>query len=95
MIEREFRRQHRVQDYARRLAVSPDHLSVLSHRHLGRSAGDVIRQRLLIEAKRLLSYSDKPAFVVAAELSFADAAYFGRFFRRETGATPGRYRNRG
>ena len=95
MIEREFRRQHRVHEYARRLGVSPGHLNVLSHRHLGRSAGSAIRQRLLLEAKRLLSYSEKPAFVVAGELGFADAAYFGRFFRRETGATPRRYRNSG
>jgi AraC-like DNA-binding protein len=94
LIDRDFRRQHRVQDYARRLGVSPGHLSVLCHRQLGRSASGVIRQRLLIEAKRLLSYSDKPAFVVAGELGFADAGYFGRFFRRETGATPRRYRNR-
>ena len=95
LIDREFRRQHRVQDYARKLGVSPGHLNVLSHRYLGRSASAAIHQRLLIESKRLLSYSDKPAFVVAGELGFADAAYFGRFFRRETGATPKRYRNRG
>jgi AraC family transcriptional activator of pobA len=95
MVERDFRRQHRVQEYARRIGVSPGHLNVLCHRHLGWPAGAAIRQRLLLEAKRLLRYSDKPAFVVAGELGFADAAYFGRFFRRETGATPRTYRNRG
>ncbi len=93
MIDRDFHRQHRVQEYARKLAVSPGHLNVLSHRHLGHSAGAAIRQRLLLEAKRLLRYSDKPAFVVAGTLGFADAAYFGRFFRRETGSTPRAYRN--
>lgn len=95
MVDRDFHRQHRVQEYARRLDVSPGHLNVLSHRHLGQSAGAAIRQRLLLEAKRLLRYSDKPAFVVAGELGFADAAYFGRFFRRETGSTPRAYRTDG
>lgn len=93
LVERDFRRLHRVRDYAERLAISPGHLSVLCHAHLGRSASDEIHQRLLVEARRLLRYTDKPAFAIAQELGFADPAYFGRFFRRETDATPRNYRN--
>jgi AraC family transcriptional regulator, transcriptional activator of pobA len=93
MVERDFRRVHRVRDYAERLDVSPGHLNVLCHAHLGRSASAEIHQRLLVEARRLLRYSDKPAFAIAQELGFADPAYFGRFFRRQTNATPRRYRN--
>ena len=94
LVEREFRRLHRVQDYAARLDVSPGHLSVLCHAHLGRSAGDEIHQRLLLEARRLLRYTDKPAFAIAQELGFADPAYFGRFFKREAGVTPRGFRVR-
>ncbi len=92
MVERDFRRLHRVRDYADRLRVSPGHLNVLCHTHLGRSASEDIHARLLLEARRLLRYSDAPAFAIAQELGFADPAYFGRFFRREAGITPGRYR---
>jgi AraC family transcriptional activator of pobA len=95
LVERDFRRLHRVRDYAERLDLSPGHLSVLCHAHLGRSASDEIHQRLLLEARRLLRYTDKPAFAIAQELGFADPAYFGRFFRRETHVTPRSYRNRG
>ena len=95
LIERDFRRQHRVRDYAERLDVSPGHLNVLCRAHLGRSASAEIHQRVLLEARRLLRYTDRPAFAIAQELGFADPAYFGRFFRRETGATPRRYRNGG
>ena len=95
LVERDFRRVHRVRDYADRLDVSPGHLSVLCHAHLGRSASDEIHHRLLLEARRLLRYTDKPAFAIAQELGFADPAYFGRFFRRETHVTPRSYRNRG
>ena len=92
MVDREFKRLHRVRDYAERLGVSPGHLNVLCHQHLGSSASAVIHQRLLLEAKRMLRYSDRASFVVSQELGFADPAYFGRFFKREAGVTPRRYR---
>jgi AraC-like DNA-binding protein len=93
-IERDFRRLHRVSDYAERLDLSAGHLNVLCHAHLGRSASAEIHQRVLLEARRLLRYTDKPAFAIAQELGFADPAYFGRFFRRESGVTPRQYRLR-
>jgi AraC family transcriptional activator of pobA len=92
LVEREFRRWHRVDEYAARLRVSPGHLSVLCKSHLGHSASGEIHRRLLIEARRLLLYTDKPAFAVARELGFADPAYFGRFFKREQRQTPRAYR---
>jgi AraC family transcriptional regulator, transcriptional activator of pobA len=93
MIDREFRTLQRVQDYADRLGVSTGHLNVVCNRHLGRSASAQIHQRVLLEAKRLLRYTDKPAFAIAQDVGFGDPAYFGRFFLRETGTTPRRYRN--
>lgn len=94
LIERDFRRLHRVRDYAQKLDLSPGHLNMLCRTHFGRSASAEIHQRLLLEARRLLRYTDKPAFAIAQELGFADPAYFGRFFRRESGVTPRRYRLR-
>lgn len=93
MLDREFRQLHRVRDYAARLGVSSGHLNVLCRTHLGRSASTEIHQRLMLEAKRLLRYTGKPAFVVARELGFADPAYFGRFFRRDMRTTPRKYRS--
>jgi AraC-like DNA-binding protein len=93
-VERDFAAEHRVAAYAGRVGLTPGHLNVLCRRHLGRSASRVIRDRLLLEAKRRLLHGDRPVFVVASELGFADAAYFGRFFRRETGETPRAFRRR-
>jgi len=92
LVEQDFRRRHRVQDYAAKLAVSPGHLNVLCLEHLGRSASREIHERVLLEAKRLLRYTERPAFAVAQELGFADPAYFGRFFKREGGVTPREFR---
>jgi AraC-like DNA-binding protein len=95
MVDRDFRHRHRVSDYAARVGISPGHLNVLCAAHLGHSASAEIHQRLLLEAKRLLRYTDKAAFVIAQDLGFADPAYFGRFFRRGTNVTPRSYRNGG
>lgn len=93
MVDREFRHLHRARDYAAKLGVSPGHLNVLCQEHFGRPASAEIHQRILLEAKRMLRFSDKAAFVIARELGFADPAYFGRFFRREAGITPRRWRS--
>ncbi len=92
LVERDFARRHRVADYATRLGVSPGHLNALCRAHAGRSASALIRARIVTEARRLLLYSGMSAAAVADQLGFADPAYFTRFFRRETGAAPTRFR---
>lgn len=92
LLEEHFRERHAVRDYARLLHVTPGHLSDLARRYTGSSAGELIRGRILVEAKRLVLYSGLPAQAVSARLGFEDPSYFGRFFRRETGLSPGEYR---
>ena len=94
LVDRDFRHDHRVAEYADRLGVTPGHLNALCRQHLGHSASAQIRRRITIEAKRLLLYTTKTAYTVADELGFVDAAYFGRFFRREAGTSPRQYRTR-
>jgi len=88
LVEREFRRMHRTADYARKLAVTPGHLTALCNAHLGRSAKRVLQDRITVEARRLLLYSDRTAESIAQHLGFADASYFSRFFRRMSGRSP-------
>jgi AraC family transcriptional activator of pobA len=61
---------------------------------LGYPALKVIHDRLLIEAKRKLIYSERPVSHIAYELGFEDAAYFARFFAGRAGASPSQYRAR-
>lgn len=93
LVERDFRHRHRVADYARELGVSPGHLGTLCRASLRGSAGAWIRRRLAFEARQLLLYSDLTAAEVADRLGFVDPAYFARFFRREAGAAPTRFRS--
>jgi len=94
LVERDHARRHRVADYASELGVSPGHLSALCRASLRRSAGRVVRERVALEARRLLAYSDLTAAEVGFRLGFEDPAYFARFVRRETGLAPTAFRAR-
>lgn len=95
LVDRDFTRRHRVAEYAAVLGVTPGHLNVLCRRGRGATAGRMIRDRLTLEAKRLLLHTDLHAAEVAERLGFDDPSYFARFFRREAGDAPSRYRKRG
>jgi AraC-like DNA-binding protein len=94
LLEKRLAIEHRVAGYARAVGLTPGHLSALCRRQVGRSAGACVRDRLALEAKRLLLHTDMTAAQVADRLGFEDPAYFARFFKRETGAPPSVYRAR-
>ena len=92
LVERDVARRHHVADYARELMVSAGHLNALCKRYLGSSAKAVIQERLAVEARRALLYSDESAARVGYTLGFRDPSYFTRFFRRATGRSPTTFR---
>jgi AraC-like DNA-binding protein len=94
LLEAQLATEHRVAAYARAVGLTPGHLSTLCRREIGRSAGACVRDRLALEAKRLLLHTDLTAAQVADHLGFGDPAYFARFFRREVGAPPSAWRAR-
>lgn len=95
LVERHFREAHRPADYARLLRVTPGHLNALARRHLGETAGRLVRARLMLEAKRLLRHTDETAAAVGRALGFEDPAYFARFFKARAGRSPSAYRASG
>ena len=93
LVERNFLAIASVADYAEMLNVTPNHLIETTKRTMGKPAGRIIRERLLLEAKRLLCYSDMSASQIAYHLSFEDPSYFSRFFKKYTGICPMEFRN--
>jgi AraC family transcriptional regulator, transcriptional activator of pobA len=75
-------------DYADRLAVTPHHLNHVVKRITGTTASAVVRARAMLEAKRLLTFTDLTITEVAARLSLFDSSYFAKIFRAETGTSP-------
>ncbi len=79
-------------DYAARLHITPHHLNRVCRQVAGRTATQVIRGRVMLEAQRRLAYTDAAVGEIATELGFQDDSYFARAFAKETGMTPSAYR---
>ncbi|MBL6751115.1 MAG: helix-turn-helix domain-containing protein [Nevskia sp.] len=92
LVERHFRQWRPVRFYAAALGVSSVQLNACCRGKTGRSAQNLIHDRLLLEARRLLAYSDLDVNGICYALGFRDPAYFSRFFARGQGVTPSAFR---
>jgi AraC family transcriptional activator of pobA len=93
MIDAHFRERVPVEHYAQQLGLSVSQLGRLCRQVLGMSTLDVVNARVVHEAQRELVYSTLSVKQVAAVLGFDDEAYFGRFFRKQTGHRPTEFRD--
>lgn len=92
MVENNYKTQHQVSFYAEQLNKSPKTLANLFAIYNHKSPLAVIQDRVSLEAKRLLLYTDKSAKEIAYELGFEDAAYFSNIFKKHTGYSPTDFR---
>jgi AraC family transcriptional regulator, transcriptional activator of pobA len=92
LIEKHYRDIRLPKEYADLLYVTPNHLNALCQELLGQTAGDLIRGRMLLEAKRLLTNADMTVTEIAYDLNFGDNSYFNRFFKKSEGITPEEFR---
>jgi AraC-like DNA-binding protein len=92
LIEQHYREKKLTKDYAEMLYVTPNHLNALCKDVTGRSAGELIRERVLLEAKRLLVNAKLSITQIASELDFSDNSYFSKFFRKYEGISPETFR---
>ena len=94
LIEDNFKTIKLPKDYAGLLYITPNHLNALCKDYMGVSAGEVIRNRIILEAKRLLINFDLSVGDIAQELNFPDNSYFVKFFKKYTHTTPEAFRNK-
>lgn len=93
LVERQFAENRPVSDYAQQLSLTVRHLNRVVQSVAAQTATDIIRHRVVLEAKRLLTYTDLNVTQVAEALGFYDSAYFARYFKRATGAAPLHFRS--
>ncbi|WP_235954613.1 helix-turn-helix domain-containing protein [Cyclobacterium salsum] len=92
LVEQQFRQVHQVQDYAAMMAMSPSVLNKHVKNITGFTAGEVILDRLMLQAKRYLIYTDLSNKEIAYQLNYQDPSYFSRIFKRKTGKSPSDFR---
>jgi AraC family transcriptional regulator, transcriptional activator of pobA len=92
-LERDFTRHHDARHYADALAVPGPALARTLASLTGRSTKELVTERVMVEAARLLRYTDLTVGEIAFRIGFADPLYFSRAFKRQTGSSPQAYRD--
>lgn len=87
-IDRHYREGWPVGRYVERLATTPHLLDKAARTVFGQTVKDMVLERRLLEAKRLLRFTIRPVEDIGREIGFEDPAYFSRFFRRRAGVSP-------
>ncbi|NAS31753.1 helix-turn-helix domain-containing protein [Flavobacteriaceae bacterium R38] len=93
LVNQNYNTIHSVTDYANRLGISPKSLTKHFHRIGAPSPSELIKNRIVLEAKRLLLYSELTIKQTAHSLGFDDPAYFTRFFTKATQKSPVQFRS--
>lgn len=94
LIEKNYLEIRLPSEYAELLNITPNHLNALCKEHLGTQAGEVIRDRVVLEAKRLLVNLGLSVSEIAYKLNFNDNSYFTKFFKKEAGMSPEVFRRK-
>ncbi len=92
LLEKHIATTHKVADYAEMLNVSKSHLNKRLKRYFGKSCSTIIKERLIIEIKKSLLFSDKTVAEIAYHFNFSEPGNFIRFFKKMTHITPHKYR---
>ena len=82
-----------VKEYAEMLYMTPQNLNRITKKVTGKNASDLINDKVLIEIKRYLLFTDKSIEEIAYQLNFFDNSYFTKYFKKATGMTPKAFRN--
>jgi AraC family transcriptional regulator, transcriptional activator of pobA len=92
IVEENFRTDAGVSFYAGKMNMSERNLNLICRNNFQKSVSEIIETRKLIEAKRLLMYTDKTVSEIGFELGYNEKSYFTRVFHARMDITPSRYR---
>ncbi len=92
ILEENYRRNEGVSFYAGKLNMSERNLNIVCQNNFRKSVSEIIENRKLIEAKRMLLYTDKPVSEIGYDLGYNEKSYFTRVFHSRMEITPTRFR---
>jgi len=76
------------------LYITPNHLNAVCKDMMGVSAGEMIRNRIILEAKRMLTNPQLSINEISLKLNFSDNSYFTKFFKKLENITPEEFRKK-
>jgi AraC family transcriptional regulator, transcriptional activator of pobA len=82
LVEENYHNQHRVNEYAEKMNISPNHLNNVIKQHLGTTAKEYLLKRILLEAKKLAYFTDLSLKEITFDLGFDDPSYFSKVFKK-------------
>ena len=88
LVEKNYKRHHKVTDYAGMLCKSPKTLSNIFSKYSEKTPLKTINERIVLEARRLLLFSDRSVQEISDELGYTDESHFCKFFTKNNGRTP-------
>ena len=94
LVERHFKTHHKVAEYADLMHKSPKTISNIFSRISAKTPLKLIQERIMLEARRLLFYTEKPVKEVAHGIGFEDIQTFSRFFKHQEGVSPSEFREK-
>ena len=92
LLDQNFNEHHNISFYTKTLHISKQKLDAVCKSKLNKSANSILQERIILEAKRLLFYSNQSIKEIAFQLAYEDPSYFNRFFKRQVNETPKEFR---
>jgi AraC family transcriptional regulator, transcriptional activator of pobA len=92
LLDVNFKRKHSVGEYAEMLNISSKTLANCSKEIIDKTPLEIINERIILEAKRLISHSSLNINEIGFQLGFEDPSYFVKYFKKQTGKTPSDFR---
>lgn len=91
LLEESFTYQKSISYYASQLNISAKHLNRITQTVMQKTASEIITERVILEAKRMLMYLDEGLVEIAFRLGYEEYSYFARMFRKNSGITPSQF----
>lgn len=88
LLDNHFAENRTASFFAEQLHITAHHLNLVTKSVTGKTASEVIRARSILEAKRLLSFTDSTISEIAFQLNYTDSSYFAKMFKAETKLSP-------
>jgi AraC family transcriptional regulator, transcriptional activator of pobA len=93
LLNRKYKEITTVRGYANLLNITPNYLNIVVKETTGFTSNELIQNRVILEAKRLLINNKADVSQIASELGFKDSSYFARYFKRSSGVSPSQFRD--